>query len=124
MDISIKQTDSVKFEVSKGSSSILVGEPKELNIGLSKEEIIISPKKSAGPAFEFVQRVVAGSSVVRCTIDQFNSITLHDGKTWYAVTTTQDELRYLYLGSTLIAKANQDSGVWGFAYSFPITFGR
>lgn len=124
MDISLGTSNDVKIEISKEAPIISVGGERSVSFDVSKQEINISPKKSRAPAFEFVQRVLAGERIVRCTFDQFNAFTSLDGRTLYAVTTKQDELRYLYLGSTLIAKASDDGGTWGFAYSFPMIFGR
>lgn len=124
MDINVLSQNGVQIGLSQDNPVIKVGGARSMDIEVSSQQINITPKKSASPAFEFVQRVVAGANVVRCTFDQFNAMPSYDGKTWYAVTTTQDELRYLYLGATLIAKASDDGGTWGFAYTFPITFGR
>lgn len=124
MDITITSTDSVKIGLSHQTPQINVSKPQRIGMEVASQPVTLAPKKASQVAFEFVQRVVAGASVVRCTLDQFQSFDHLDGKTWYAVTTTGDELRYLYLGATLIAQANQDEGTWGFAYTFPMTFGR
>jgi len=124
MDITVHKEKKIDINVSQQSANINVGRPLNVNISLQPQSIDIKPKKSSGMAFEFVQKVVAGANVVRCTYAEFQSMTHLDGKTWYAVTTTADELRYLYLGPTLIAKASDDGGTWGFAYTFPIIFGR
>ena len=124
MDITITSTDSVKIGLSHQTPQINVSKPQRIGMEVASQPVTLAPKKASQVAFEFVQRVVAGASVVRCTLDQFQSFDHLDGKTWYAVTTTSDELRYLYLGPTLIAQASQDGGTWGFAYTFPMTFGR
>ena len=124
MDISVSSTNGVNIDIGKPEPQIHIGKTNDVGIDLSVQPITLAPKKSAGVAFEFVQRVVAGSSVVRLTYDQFQALDHLDGSTWYAVTTTQDELRYLYLGATLVAQASQEDGTWGFAYTFPMTFGR
>lgn len=124
MNITVHKEKNIDIHISQQSASINVGRPQNVNISLQPQSIDIRPRKSNGIAFEFVQKVVAGANVVRCTYAEFQSMERLDGKTWYAVTTTADELRYLYLGATLIAKASDDGGTWGFAYTFPITFGR
>lgn len=124
MDIGLSTQGNIQIEVTKETPNISVRTSRGVDIDLSSQTINVTPKKSNGPAFEFVQRVVAGASVVRCTLDEFQALTHLDGKTWYAVTTTSDELRYLYLGATLIAQASDDGGTWGFAYTFPMIFGR
>ncbi len=124
MDITIETSNNVQIGLSQDNPAISVKKPGQIGFDVSKKEVNLSPKKSHGPAFEFVQKVVAGANVVRCTLEQFQALPSLDGKTWYAVTTTQDELRYLYLGATLIAQASQDEGTWGFAYTFPMIFGR
>lgn len=123
-NIVIKSSDSVKISLSQQSTQINIGRPQKIGMEVSSNPVTIKPQKTSSVAFEFVQKVVAGANVVRCTLEQFQSFDHLDGKTWYAVTTTSDELRYLYLGPTLIAQASQDGGTWGFAYTFPMTFGR
>lgn len=124
MDIKLIQDDSVKISVSHETPNITIGRPRSVGISLSPQTLNLKPQKNKGMAFNFVQNVVAGSNVRRLTLAEFEALTSYDGETWYAVTTTADELRYLYLGPTLIAQASQDGTTWGFAYTFPITFGR
>lgn len=124
MDLVVHNKKKVEINVSQQSSSITVGNPRNVNITLRPQSVDIRPPANKGMAFEFVQNVIGGTGVVRCTYAEFQSMERLDGKTWYAVTTTADELRYLYLGPTLIAKASDDGGTWGFAYTFPIIFGR
>lgn len=124
MDISINSNKGVTINVAHDSPNIDIGRPVSVGIDIAPSQTTIRPKKSGSPVFEFVQKVVAGANVVRCTLAEFEAIANYDGRTWYAVTTTTDELRYLYLGGTLIAQASQDGGTWGFTYTFPMTFGR
>lgn len=124
MDIIVKKEEGVRIDVVHSMPSIDIGSPRSIDITLSPQTLRIEPRKSANPVFQFVNKVVRGANVVRCTLAEFEQIGKYDGQTWYAVTTTADELRYLYLGGTLIAQASQDGGTWGFAYTFPMTFGR
>ena len=124
MDIEVKSSAAVQIGLSQETPQISIGKPQTIGIDLAVASVNLTPKASSGVAFNFVQRIMEGTSVVRCTLDEFQSLPSLDGSTWYAVTTTSDELRYLYLGPTLIAQANQDDGTWGFAYTFPMTFGR
>lgn len=124
MDIEITKTEDVQINVSHSTPAIDIGAPRSVGIEIKPQVLNIQPQKAQGVAFNFVQRVIAGANVVRCTLAEFQAIERYDGRTWYAVTTTTDELRYLYLGNTLIAQASQDGGTWGFAYTFPMTFGR
>ena len=123
MEIIVKKEESVRIGVSHSTPNIDIGSPRSIDITVSPQTLRIEPRKSASPVFQFVNKVVRGANVVRCTLAEFEEIGTYDGQTWYAVTTTTDELRYLYLGGTLIAQARQD-GTWGFAYTFPMTFGR
>lgn len=124
MELDVNKNKDVDIEIVQQSPQVNIRTARSVELDIHPQDVglNIPPKRNA--VFEFVQKVVAGSSVVRCTYAEFQSIANLDGKTWYAVTTTQDELRYLYLGNTLIAKAEDDGGTWGFAYSFPIIFGR
>lgn len=124
MEVIVKKEESVRIGVSHSTPNIDIGSPRSIDITVSPQTLRIEPRKSAGPVFQFVNKVVRGANVVRCTLAEFEEIGNYDGQTWYAVTTTTDELRYLYLGGTLIAQASQDGGTWGFAYTFPMTFGR
>ena len=124
MEIIVHTGQPVNIDITQQSPTIVVGRPRNVQMVVQPQNVEIKPTKNRGMAFEFVQNVLGGSNVVRCTLDQFHALTVLDSKTWYAVTTTQDELRYLYLGATLIAQASQDEGTWGFAYTFPMIFGR
>ena len=123
MEIIVHSGQDVNINVAHHNPNIELGSARSVEIVVQHQDVELKPPKSHGMAFEFVQKVLGGN-VVRCTLDQFNAITYLDGKTWYAVTTTSDELRYLYLGATLIAQASDDGGTWGFAYTFPMIFGR
>lgn len=124
MDLVVHGKKNVEINVSQQSSNLKVGGARDVKITLQPQNVELKPPANKGMAFEFVQKVIGGTGVVRCTYSEFQSMERLDGKTWYAVTTTADELRYLYLGPTLIAKASDDGGTWGFAYTFPIIFGR
>lgn len=124
MDIGLSTQNNIQIDVSRETPNISIQTSPGFGLDVSQKTISVAPKKSHGPAFELVQKVVSGANVVRCTLEQFQALPSLDGKTWYAVTTTQDELRYLYLGATLIAQASDDGGTWGFAYTFPMIFGR
>ena len=124
MELDVNKDKAIGIDILQQSPQIDVKPTNAVEIDLQKQEVSLKVPSKSGVAFEFVQKVVAGANVVRCTYAEFQSMTNLDGKTWYAVTTTTDELRYLYLGSTLIAKASDDGGTWGFAYTFPIIFGR
>lgn len=124
MDVTIKKSKEVEIQVAHDEPMIDVGNPRSIEIGVNPATLEIKPKKVKGLTFDFFERIIAGANVVRCTLAEFEAIQHYDGKTWYAVTTTTDELRYLYLGPTLIAQADQSGGTWGFAYTFPIIFGR
>lgn len=124
MEIVVHAGKSVGIGVTSEERSVTVGRGQPVRMEIASQSVEIRAAKSRGMAFKFVQNVIGGSDVVRCTLDEFRAIQRLDGETWYAVTTTSDELRYLYLGPTLIAKAGDDGGTWGFAYTFPITFGR
>lgn len=124
MEITINKSEGVSVSVVRREQSFEIGSKREIDFNINPQTLSIQPQKSSGPAFEFVHKVLAGANVVRCTLAEFEAIGSYDGHTWYAVTTTTDELRYLYLGATLIAQADQSGGTWGFAYTFPIIFGR
>ena len=59
--------------------------------------------------------------VKRVTQAQYDAIPNKDASTIYAVTNASDTLRKIYLGTTLIAKADT-SGNNAFTYTFPIIF--
>lgn len=59
--------------------------------------------------------------VKRITQAQYDAIPNKDASTIYAVTNASDTLRKIYLGTTLIAKADS-SGNNAFTYTFPIIF--
>ena len=124
MEIIVHTGQPVNIDITQQSPTIVVGRPRNVQMVVQPQNVEIKPTKNRDMAFQFVQNVLGGSDVVRCTLDQFQALTHLDGKTWYAVTTTSDELRYLYLGATLIAHASDDGGTWGFAYTFPMIFGR
>lgn len=125
MEIIVHTGQSVNIDITQQAPTIVVGRPRNVQIVVQPQNVEIKPTKNRGMAFQFVQNVLGVSDVVRCTLDQFQALTHLDGKTWYVVTTTSDELRYLYLGSTLIiARAIDDGGTCGFPYTFPIIFGR
>ncbi len=124
MDLTINKDASVAINIEKRLTDINIGEPRSIDISVSRPNLEIKVPNNRGLAFEFVQKVVGGTGVIRLTYDQFKALDHLDGSTWYAVTTTTDELRYLYLGASLIAQASQEDGTWGFAYTFPMTFGR
>lgn len=124
MDIVINKSPDVNIHVSRSAPIVKIGASQSINMQMTHQVVNIRPHRPASPVFQFVQRVVRGSNVVRCTLAEFQAMESYDGQTWYAVTTTTDELRYLYLGGSLIAQASQDGGTWGFAYTFPMSFGR
>lgn len=124
MELDVNKGNVIGIDILQQSPQIDVKPTATVEIDVQRQDVSLKVPPKGGVAFEFVQKVVAGSNVVRCTYTEFQSMAHLDGKTWYAVTTTADELRYLYLGPTLIAKASDDGGTWGFAYTFPIIFGR
>lgn len=124
MEVDVQTKSVIEVEIGQQSHQIDVRPSRVVEIEINPQTVELNVPSKSSPAFEFVQKVIGGSNVVRCTYAEFQSMTNLDGKTWYAVTTTSDELRYLYLGNTLIAKASDDGGTWGFAYTFPIIFGR
>lgn len=74
---------------------------------------------------EAIEAAAERGGVKRMTYTVFHRLTEKDKSTIYAVTTNiGDELRYLYLGDTLIAKKADGGGSQGFPYTFPIVFGR
>lgn len=72
-----------------------------------------------------LQTVIAQAAekggVKRVTQSQYDALANKDASTIYAVTNASDNLRKIYLGTTLIAKADT-SGNNAFTYTFPIIF--
>ena len=124
MDLDVQTKTIVDIDIKQQSHQIAVQPTRAVELDINPQSVILNVPPRKTPAFEFVQNVIGGTNVVRCTYAEFQSMTNLDKKTWYAVTTTTDELRFLYLGPTLIAKASDDGGTWGFAYTFPMIFGR
>lgn len=126
MEMQINGGERVPLNLEASKTSLNVGSPGKIEVNISNPTLEMKMPKSERIAFEFISKFVGGGSanIIRCTLEEFDALLEKDGRTLYAVTTTTDELRQLYLGNTLIAKASDDGGSWGFAYTFPITFGR
>lgn len=68
-----------------------------------------------------IEAAAATGGVIRLTQTSFDQLAVKDGSTIYAVTNAAGTLRKIYLGSTLIAKADT-TGNNAFTYTFPIIF--
>lgn len=125
MDIHFIKPSAPRISLTNTQLNNKFTQGQSIDVGFDNPSISIEPISSKGPAYKFAMSIISGSgNINRLTYDEWIALENVQGNMWYAVTTNSDELRYLYLGNTLIAKASEDGTRWGFAYSFPIIFGK
>jgi len=125
MDIHFKATEATRIVLNSNQINSRANPGQTIRVGVESPTISVKPKVVQNTAYKFAMQIISGNgNIVRLTYDEWLALTEIQSNMWYAVTTSADEVRYLYLGNTLIAKASDDGSTWGFAYSFPIVFGR
>lgn len=91
----------MNINITKGSS---------LRIVTERNSISFKPKKKNGIDVSFgdISSGGLGNGVVRCTIAEYEALASYDSRTIYAVTTTDDKLKYIYIGSVLVKEVEDE----------------
>lgn len=121
MDLIVHNKPVVNISVDKVSNDVLIQRKEPISIDVKKSKLQMNIGKSPNLSFEFIKNIVGTAGIYRLTTTEFEALATIKENAWYFVTDYRGQLKFIYAGSTLFAKADIQ-GDMGFPYTFPITF--
>ena len=70
---------------------------------------------------QFATKVIANGGIIRLTSEEYEKLKEKNDSIWYFVTDSNGNLIEIYIGKTLISRADSD-GNMNFPYTFPFKF--